>query len=546
MTYPPSISMSTVLGFTSAKARLYLRQTAMRPKILAIIAAILFGLIYLQAPSAGTRSPDLRAELVVVLNMNRANPLGGEIWLMDLKGRLVRRITKNNYHEESPKFSPDGNKIVFVRNMGGIVPGVGLDPKYNEIFVYNLRTGVESRLTKNNVEDGHPEWSFDGKYIAFHSRRNHPEGKATLWIMEADGSRARQITGFQSGDISHLDPSWGPDGQWLAFVNYREENRYRYSRIEKIRIDGTQRTVLSSGGKFAGSSGAEKGEPLGDMDPIHSPDGAMIWSARRLNDGLIHLFVFGANTYYGGKAETDMNWPVHPDAVERSPQFSPDGRRILLTRSSPKAGVRNRQLVLTDPQSSFRRYLTAREDWDMWHPSWHPFAQSAAEKESNGTLMSYKAGNAVGVKTILAHNGDGRSAAQRLKTAGAVRLTVSAVQPVNLKSAPPAAYEVGWKLDVAPERVSSLTVRYQGRLHGEDEVGEKSLLLQLMDWGEKSWVTVFVLPEASGDRVKIQHEIAPAHFISGDKHEVKLRIVAFGASIPALEMDSLTLDVRRN
>ena len=67
-----------------------------------------------------------------------------------------------------------------------------------------------------------------------------------------------------------------------------------------------------------------------------------------------------------------------------------------------------------------------------------------------------------------------------------------------------------------------------------------------MDWEEKSWVTVFVLPEASGDRVKIQHEIAPAHFISGDKPEVKLRIVAFGASIPASEMDSLTLDVRRN
>src|SRR3989338_7369126 len=99
--------MSTVLGFTRLEACLYLRQTAMRPKILAIIAAILFGLIYLQSPSAGTRSPDLRAELVVVLNMNRANPLGGEIWLMDLKGRLVRRITKNNYHEESPKFSPD-------------------------------------------------------------------------------------------------------------------------------------------------------------------------------------------------------------------------------------------------------------------------------------------------------------------------------------------------------------------------------------------------------------------------------------------------------
>jgi hypothetical protein len=126
---------------------------------------------------------------------------------------------------------------------------------------------------------------------------------------------------------------------------------------------------------------------------------------------------------------------------------------------------------------------------------------------------------------------------------------VSAVQPVNLKSAPPAAYEVGWKLDVAPERVSSLTVRYQGRLHGEDEVGEKSLLLQLMDWEGKNWVTVFVLPEISDGKVKIHHEIAPANFISSDRREVLLRIIALGssaASAPTLETDQLSLDVKRN
>ncbi len=95
----------------------------MRPTGVAIFFAMLFALTYVHTPSAATRTQNLRAELVVVLNMNPANPLGGEIWLMDLKGRLVRRITKNNYHEEHPKFSPGGSRIVFVRNMGGIVPG---------------------------------------------------------------------------------------------------------------------------------------------------------------------------------------------------------------------------------------------------------------------------------------------------------------------------------------------------------------------------------------------------------------------------------------
>ncbi len=66
----------------------------MRPTGVAIFFAMLFALTYVHTPSAATRTQDLRAELVVVLNMNPANPLGGEIWLMDLKGRLVRRTNR--------------------------------------------------------------------------------------------------------------------------------------------------------------------------------------------------------------------------------------------------------------------------------------------------------------------------------------------------------------------------------------------------------------------------------------------------------------------
>ena len=519
----------------------------MRPKTLALILVILLGLVYSQVLAAVvSRTPDLRAELVVVLNVNPANPLGGEIWLMDLNGRLARRITKNNYHEEHPKFSPDGNRIIFVRNMGGIAPGVGLDPKHNEIFVYDMRTGVETRLTRNNVEDGHPEWSFDGRRLAFHSRRNHPDGKATLWIMEADGSRPRQISALQPGDLSHLDPNWGPDGQWLAFVSHREEGNHRYSRIEKIRLDGAQRTVLSSGGKSLQSSGEGKQALLGDMDPNHSPDGAMIWSARRLKDGLVHLFAFGANTYYGGKAETDMDWPVQPAAVERGPQFSPDGRRIVLTRSSPKAGTRTRQLVLTNPQSSFRRHLTTREDWDAWDPTWYPFAQSGAEKEVGAAVVSYNTATPVALKTVLARSENGNSGDHRLQTPDGVRLAASAARPVEGKTTLTAGYEMRWKLDVPADRVSSLTFRLQGKLRNDAAAGERTLRLQLMDWEKKGWVSVFVQPDVPGDKVKIHHEIAPANFISRDRREVLLRIVASAPSTPSWETDSFSLDVKRN
>ena len=521
---------------------------AMRFKSLAALLTIPFWLLSLPSLRAASRSAEPRPDLVVVLNTNPSNPLGGEIWLMDLAGRLVRRITRNNYHEERPQYSPDGNRIVFVRNLGGIAPGIGPDPKHNEIFIYDLRTRAETRLTRNDIEDGRPEWSFDGKSIAFFSRRNHPEGKATLWVMQADGSRPRQITALQPGDIAHMDSNWGPDGQWLAFASYRVENGRRFSRIEKIRLDGSQRTVISSGGRHLKTGGAEKGEPLGDVDPSHSPDGAMIWSARRLDDGRTHLFAFGAGTYYGGKAEIDMDWPVHPEAIERGPRFSPDGRRILLTRSSPKAGTRTRQLVLMDPQSSFRRYLTSREDWDAWHPSWHPFAGSGVDRENGGALVSYNAPNPVGFRTFLAQNGGNDSADRRSKNPDGVRLTVSA-RGAEVKGAAPAAYyEIKWQLDAPRERVSFLTLRFQAKLHDEEAGGGKSLRFELRDWEEKKWVSVFVSPEIADASVKIRHEIAPAGFISRAGREVWLRMIASGAwsASPAPESNAISLDVKKH
>ncbi len=519
----------------------------MHPKGLVLVIVLFLGLICFQAPPALSRNSNLRGELVVILNMEPDNPLGGEIWLMNIDGKLVRRITKNKYHEEYPKFSPDGNRIAFVRNVGGVVPGVGIEPKHNEIFVYNLRSGRESRLTRNKVEDGHPEWSYDGRYIAFYSRRNHPEEKATLWVMGSDGSRPRQVAFLRPGDLSHVNPDWGPAGQWLAFVNHREEGGVRYSRIEKVRLDGTQRTVLSSGGKFLRSSRAKGQGPLGDLDPDYSPDGAMICSVRRLGGGNVHLFAFGANSYYGGKAEIDMNWPYHPEVVERTPRFSPDGRRIVLTRLSPKAGHRTRQIVLTDPQSSFRRYLTSREDWDVWHPSWYPFAHSGADRDTASTIVQYRANKPVESRTLSAQKNDGAGAVRRLQTPDGVRFVVSRIQPSKLRADQAPAYEVRWELDVPPEKVISLTLRFQGRLDGVGSEG-RSIRFQLMDWQEKRWVNVFVRRDLSNDKIKILHEFTPANFIKRSARQVLLRIITLGApdaSVPVLETDSISLDVRR-
>ena len=368
--------------------------------------------------------------------------------------------------------------------------------------------------------------------------------------MKSSGSRPRQVTSLLPGDLSHVDPDWGPDGNWLAFVSHREKGGVRYSRIERVRVDGSQRTVVSSGGKSLKPGGHQ---PLGDLDPNYSPDGAMIWSTRRLEGGPVRLFAFGANAYYGGKSERNMSWPVHPDAIERSPSFSPDGRRIILTRSSPKFGHPTRQLVLTDPHSSFRRYLTSREDWDAWHPSWFPFAQSRAEKEMTSTVVHYMAriptgSNPVPLRKSKEKGNLGNGSVRRLETAKNIHFVVSRLQPSGPKSNKKSSYRVKWKLGIPPKKVISLTLKFEGQLNGFSSEG-RSLRFQLMDWRKKKWVTIFRHEDVSNDNIKITHEFTPINFISRNSHQVLLRIDSPGkraSSNLTLESDHLSLDVRRN
>jgi len=65
--------------------------------------------------------------------------------------------------------------------------------------------------------DVDPRFSPDGKNIAFASARSG-FGQVDLWISSSDGSNQRQITSFGGNELySTGSPNWSPDGRWIAF-----------------------------------------------------------------------------------------------------------------------------------------------------------------------------------------------------------------------------------------------------------------------------------------------------------------------------------------
>jgi tol-pal system beta propeller repeat protein TolB len=138
-----------------------------------------------------------------------------EIYVINVDGTGQSQITNNADHSYSfPRWSPDGERIAFVSDLGGEV-----DRETNsEIFVMNVNGTGLKRLTYSYSYDASPSWSPDGSSIAFVARspegvdRGHPNRQ--IWVMSAGGGSEIRLT---HNEFEDLNPDWSPDGHQIIF-----------------------------------------------------------------------------------------------------------------------------------------------------------------------------------------------------------------------------------------------------------------------------------------------------------------------------------------
>jgi tol-pal system beta propeller repeat protein TolB len=150
---------------------------------------------------------------------------GTDIYLMDVSGGNVKRLTTDSSNDAQPAWSPDGSRIAFVSDRVG---GGGTD-----IFVMDTSGNNVVNLTNNAAVDLAPAWSPDSQKIAFHSNRD-PSGFA-VWVMNANGTSPVRIS---PTDPPCELPDWTPDGLRIAYdcdgdiyvSNPDSSNRVRITR----------------------------------------------------------------------------------------------------------------------------------------------------------------------------------------------------------------------------------------------------------------------------------------------------------------------------
>src|SRR5919204_2525179 len=169
------------------------------------------------AEFAPTWSPDGTA---IAYAFRVAAGRGGGIFVLDLGTGTRRRVTTNPYEgylDKEPEYSPDGAQIVFVRDRQLREAGGIRDEE--ALFVVNIEGTGLRRLTAWNTAVATPSWSPDGSTIVF---RNGIVGTSTrlprIFRINADGTHIRPLTdGIDEGSFW---PSWSPDGTRIIFTRF--------------------------------------------------------------------------------------------------------------------------------------------------------------------------------------------------------------------------------------------------------------------------------------------------------------------------------------
>lgn len=124
---------------------------------------------------------------------------------MQKRGITAEDLYQIRYTSD-PQLSPDGTTVAYVETM------IDEDRKYrNHLRLQSLASQNQTALTSGVVRDTFPRWSPDGGTISFVSNRS---GTAQIWLIDAKGGEARQLTRCKSG-VSN--PIWSPDGTHIVF-----------------------------------------------------------------------------------------------------------------------------------------------------------------------------------------------------------------------------------------------------------------------------------------------------------------------------------------
>jgi dipeptidyl aminopeptidase/acylaminoacyl peptidase len=238
---------------------------------------------------------------------------GSNIWVVDLSGGRMRRLTSDRGRQLMPVWSPDGKRIVFALQR----------PDFSgTLFSLDVDTSAPQPLRIGDDSAKFPtDWTRDGKLV-FHTFDSSTG--SDIWTAPAEGGDLRSVIRTSFDDQS---ARLSPDGRWMAYSSNESD---RFEIYVQSFPDGRGKLPISTnGGRL----------------PEWRADGRELYFVDPLGRLVVAPIQIAGNTLEVGKAQVlfDAQMPTvtFPDPMPYA--VLTDGQKFLIARAID----RNRSLSLT-------------------------------------------------------------------------------------------------------------------------------------------------------------------------------------------------------
>ncbi len=200
-----------------------------------------------------------------------------DIFVADLKGKVVKQLTSTPGYDAEATVSPKGDKIVFTSDRSGDL----------ELWTMNMDGTNQKQITFGLGYDGGAFFSPDGKKLVFRASRPQTNEEVKeykellskglvapssmeIFVCDIDGSNLTQITHLGKANWA---PFFHPSGKKILFSSNHHSQRGYDFQLYIINLDGTGLEQITKASIF-------------NAFPMFSPDGKkLVFSSNRNNHG---------------------------------------------------------------------------------------------------------------------------------------------------------------------------------------------------------------------------------------------------------------------
>lgn len=194
---------------------------------------------------------------------------GNQIWIIPVRGGEAEKLTEEEVGVSQFRWSPDSKRIAYVvrdtpqdkaerdKRRKDRFDAIVVDSEftYSHLWTIELGTKGKKRVTEGAFSASDPQWSPDGRFVAYVATRagaqessftDISEDRNTdIYVAPAEGGKPRQLTTNPGPDSQ---PRFSPDGRWVAFTGFTDPSIWaQKTDLFVVGFDGGEPRNLTAG-----------------------------------------------------------------------------------------------------------------------------------------------------------------------------------------------------------------------------------------------------------------------------------------------------------